>query len=71
MCVCRPMKRGSSGRGRQPAPRRLRIAGEVELIDHLSIQRDRDVGAIDGDLVVIPFADRMRDGGPSVGPLNE
>ena len=49
-------------RRRQPAPRRLRIAGEVELVHHLAVQRHREVGPIDGDLVVVPLADRVRRG---------
>src|SRR5262249_11777167 len=47
-------------RRRQAAARRLRIAGEVELIYHLSIERHGQIRPIDGDLVIVPLANRMR-----------
>src|SRR5215216_476717 len=38
------------GRGKA-ASRRLRIAGEMELVYHLPVERNRDVGTVDGDVI--------------------
>src|SRR5438552_737829 len=46
-------------RGFGPA-RRLWIAGKVELVHHLSVQGHQDVGAVNRDLIIVPFADGAR-----------
>src|SRR5262249_21192263 len=56
-------------RRRRPATaRELWIAGEAELVHGLAAQGHGNIGAIDGDLVVIPLAYRARSG-RKVAPL--
>src|SRR5689334_3483182 len=49
-------------RRRQAATGRLRITREVELVHHVPIQCDREVGPIDRDLVIVPLTNRARRG---------
>src|SRR5829696_8016014 len=46
------------GRG-ESAPRRLWVAGKLEAVHYLIIDRDCQIRAVNRDLVIVPFTDRM------------
>src|SRR5260370_36692961 len=62
-------KAGVLGARWKSAPWRLRISSEMEEVYRLSVQSDRYVSAVDGDLILIPLPHRMNDEGTIGRPL--